>query len=49
MGWCDFQHSEKFWTDVWLSQCPNIPPKMLSIPPQSMNLLQVHSWCLLVL
>ena len=21
------QHSENSWTDVWLSQCPNIPPK----------------------
>ena len=27
MGWCHFQHSEKFLMDVWLSQCPNIPPK----------------------
>ena len=26
MGWCHFQHSENFWTDIWLSQCPNIPP-----------------------
>ena len=25
------------------------PPQMLSMPPRSMNLLQVHSWCLLVL
>ena len=29
MGWCHFQHSENFWMDIWLSQCPNIPKKAL--------------------
>ena len=27
MGWCCFQHSENFWTDIWLCQCPKIPLK----------------------